>query len=115
MIITDECKITNKIGLLVELTRIDENTATLIEVEAYDINEILENAEENLQYLGLELELKRNPKAQFACATPLFDELEEIRDGIWKELNNNDLVIHYNKKYGYESAYEDYKKEKLII
>ena len=94
MIITKECKITNKIGLLVELTRIDENTATLIEVEAYDPVEILDNAEENLECLGFKLELKRNPKAQFGCATPLFDELAEIRDGLWAELNDNDSIIH---------------------
>ena len=116
MIIKKESEkyITNKLEMLLELTRIDESTATLIEHE-YDALEQVSIAEKMLEYLGFELELKRNPDREYGCAETLFDELQYIIDGLCEEIHNNDFVIHYNKKYGYDQPLEYYKKYNMIL
>lgn len=114
MIITNECRATNKLGLLLELTRADECLCTMIECE-YDALEQVEITEETLEYLGLELELKRNPDREFGCCQPLFDELETLCECLANEIQNNDWIIHRNKKYGYEEELKYYKEEKMVL
>ena len=113
MIIKEESKdyFTNKLGMLLELTRIDESTATLIE---HDYDDILQTeiAENMLDYFGFELELKRHPETGSVL---LFDELEYIRMGLFNEIKNNDWEIHYNKKYGYDQPLEYYKEYNMIL
>lgn len=116
MIIKKESKefFTNKLGMLLELTRIDESTGTLIE-HGYDDNEQAQITEDMLEYYGFELELKRNPDREYGCCTTLFDELEYIRMGLFNEIKNNDWEIHYDKKYGYDQPLEFYRRYNMII
>ena len=115
MIIKEESKkhFHNKLQILLELTRIDESTMTLIE-HNYDSLEQVEIAENMLNYLGFELELKRNPDREFGHEQLLFDELEYIRMGLSTEIRNGDWVIHYNKKYGYDQPLEYYKEYNML-
>lgn len=112
MIITEKCKIKNKIMIFSELTRIDEALATLIENQ-YDDVDATYGALETLECMGFEMELKLNDDNLWA--NPLFDEIDCIRDGLINEINNLDLEIHYNKKYGYNEPLEWYLKHNMVI
>ena len=114
MIITRECKATNKLGLLLELTRADEALLTLIEHE-YGNDYETNITEETLEYMGLKFELKRNPDCDFDTSRVLFDELETLCLNLANEIEHNDWIIHYDKKYGYDEILEDYIKEGLVI
>lgn len=112
MIITEKCKIKNKIMIFSELTRVDEALATLIENQ-YDDVDATYGALETLECMGFKMELKLNDDNLWA--NPLFDEIQEIRDGLIDEIMNCDFEIHYNKPYGYDEPIESYLKYNMII
>lgn len=112
MIITEKCKIKNKIMIFSELTRVDEALATLIENE-YDDRDATYGALESLECMGFEMELKLNDDNLWA--NPLFDEIDCIRGGLIKEINNLDFEIHYNKKYGYGEPLELYLEQGMVV
>lgn len=112
MIITEKCQIKNKIMIFSQLTRIDEALMTLIENQ-YDDVDATYGALESLKCIGLEMELKLNDDNLWS--NPLFDEIDCIRSGLVDEINNLDLEIHYNKKYGYNEPLEYYKKYNMVI
>lgn len=112
MIITNKCKIENKIMIFSELTRIDEALATLIE-NYHDIDEVTRGAIDTLDFMGFKLELKINP--EYVYADPVFDELNYIRDELINEINNCDFKIHYNKKYGWDNNNAEYYKESEMV
>ena len=112
MIITEKCKVKNKIMLFSELTRIDEALATLIE-NNYDDEEATISALDMLEYYGIEMELELNFDNLWQM--PLFDELNEIRGGLIDEINDCDFEIHYNKPYGYDEPIESYIEWNMII
>lgn len=112
MIITDECQIKSKIMIFSQLTRIDEALMTLIENQ-YDDVDATYGALESLESIGLEMELKLNDDNLWS--NPLFDELDCIRNGLVDEINNLDLEIHYNKKYGYDQPLEYYKEYNMVL
>ena len=112
MIITEKCKIKNKVMLFSELTRIDEALATLIE-NGHDDKEATIGALDMLEYYGIEMELKLNFDNLWQY--PLYDELNEIRNGLIDEINNCDFEIHYNKSYGYDEPIESYLKNNMVV
>ena len=112
MIITEKCKIKNKVMIFSELTRVDEALATLIENQ-YDDIDATYGALETLECMGFEMELELNDDNLWA--NPLFDELNCIRDGLIEEISNLDLEIHYNKKYGYDESLEWYLRNNMIV
>lgn len=112
MIITEKCKIKNKVMIFSELTRIDEALATLIENQ-YDDYDATISALESLEDMGLELELKLNENNIWA--NPIFDEIGQIRDKLIEEISNCDLEIHYNKKYGYDEPLSFYLESNMVI
>lgn len=116
MIIKEESKnyFDNKLKILLELTRMDEALATLIEHD-YDALEQIQITEDMLNYRGFELELKRNLDREYGSPETLFDELEEIRMGLFNEIIQNDWVIHYDKKYGYDQPLEYYQEYNMVV
>ena len=112
MIITENCEIKNKVMIFSELTRIDEALVTLIE-NKYDDFEVTCGALETLEYMGFKTELKLNYDNLWAL--PLFDEIQEIRNGLINEIKNCDFEIHYNKPYGYNEPIESYLEENMVI
>lgn len=112
MIITEKCEIKNKVMIFSELTRVDEALATLIENQ-YDDFDTTCGALETLECMGFKMELKLNYDNLWA--NPLFDEIQEIRNGLIDEINNCDFEIHYNKPYGYNEPIESYIKENMVI
>lgn len=112
MIITEKCEIKNKVMIFSELTRVDEALATLIENQ-YDDVDATYGALETLECMGLEMELKLNDDNLWA--NPLFDEIQEIRDGLISEIMDCDFDIHYNKKYGYDQPLEYYIENNMVI
>lgn len=113
MIITKECKATNKLGLLLELTRADEALLTLLEHE-YDEEIQMDITLNTLDYLGLKCELEIN-REEYPHSEPLFDEIETLCSYLFEEIENNDWVIHYDKKYGCDQPLEYYRKYNMII
>lgn len=101
MIITRDCKISNKIQLLIDLVRADEALATLTERE-YDFEEESEITIEALEYQGIKCELSYDNYGHTETGESVFDELGCLINEIAKEIKNNDLKIHYNVKYGYQ-------------
>lgn len=101
MIIARDCKISNKIQLLIDLVRADEALATLTERE-YDFEEESEITIEALEYQGIKCELSYNNYGHTDTGETVFDELGCLINEIAKEIKNNDLKIHYNVKYGYQ-------------
>lgn len=63
--------------------------------------------------MGFKTELKLNYDNLWAL--PLFDEIQEIRNGLIDEINNCDFEIHYNKPYGYNEPIESYLEENMVI
>lgn len=112
MIITENCEIKNKVMIFSELTRVDESLATLIE-NKYDDFDATYGALEALESMGFKIELKLNYDNLWAL--PLFDEIQEIRNGLIDEINNCDFEIHYNKPYGYNEPIESYLEENMVI
>ena len=112
MIITERCEIKNKVMIFSELTRVDEALATLIENQ-YDDFDATYGALEALEYMGFKTELKLNYDNLWTL--PLFDEIQEIRNGLIDEINNCDFEIHYNKPYGYNEPIESYLEENMVI
>lgn len=112
MIITEKCKIKNKVMIFSELTRVDEALSTLIENQ-YDDVDATYGALETLECMGLAMELKLNDDNLWA--NPLFDEIQEIRDGLVDEIMNCDFDIHYNKKYGYDQPLKYYIETNMVV
>ena len=112
MIITEKCEIKNKVMIFSELTRVDEALATLIENQ-YDDFDATCRALETLECMGFKMELKLNYDNLWA--SPLFDEIQEIRNRLINEINNCDFEIHYNKPYGYNEPIESYIEENMVI
>lgn len=100
MIITKECKYTNKIQLLIDLVRAEEALATLIEQE-YDFEEESKKTIEALKSQGIKCELSYDNCGYTDTKESIFDELGCLINEIAEEIKNNDLKIHYNIKYGY--------------
>jgi len=100
MIITRDCKISNKIQLLIDLVRADEALATLTERE-YDFEEESKITIEALEYQGIKCELNYDQYGHTEAGETVFDELGCLINEIAKEIKNNDMEIHYNVKYGY--------------
>ena len=113
MIITNECRATNKLGLLLELTRADEALMTLLEHE-YDEETEMDITLDTLDYLGLRCELEINRK-EYPHSEPLFDELQTLCACLSEEIENNDWIIHRNKKYGYDQPLEYYKEYNMVL
>lgn len=101
MIITEECKHKSKMQLLINLVRADEALATLTERE-YDFEEESKITIEALEYQGIKCELKYDNYGHTDKGETVFFELECLINKISKEIENNDLEIHYNIRYGYE-------------
>lgn len=93
MFINNNCRYTDKISLIIDLIRYDENLATLIELE-YDYNIEIQKTMKTLEYIGISFENKKGDN--------IFNEFSNIINGLIYELKNNDSIIHKNKKYGIE-------------
>ena len=100
MIITEECR-KSKMQLLIDLVRADEALATLTEHE-YDFEEESKITIEALEYQGIKCELSYDNYGHTNTGENVFDELGCLINKISKEIENNDLKIHYNIKYGYQ-------------
>lgn len=106
MIVTDRCCVKRKTQIITELARIHERLCTLLEKE-FDWEDATYEAEEVLTCMGFKLEFSPEKTIEEVQLCDIVtSELMCIIDKISEEIEDDDLVIHYNKKYHDNDKYE---------
>ena len=104
MIITEKCLLKKKTEVLIELVRIHERLAYVLEEEC-EYGDAVCETEELVECLGFEFELPLDDDEFDKCSV-VTTELMSIISELSKEIENKDLKIHYDKTY--------YNKEEWI-